>query len=102
MRGAKYPPRCAALGRAGLGYLLPRLLEEGLGIKLNMVLGYGGGGEKNIAIEKGEVHCRAGTVSADVGPEPTRPWIKKGFFPGLGPASSQRESELTHMPTGLE
>jgi hypothetical protein len=36
-----------------------------------MVLGYGGGGEMNLAIENGEVHCRAGTVSAYVGREPT-------------------------------
>src|SRR5919109_2278696 len=43
MRNATDPPRCAALARAGAGYFLPRLLEEGLGIKIQMVVGYGGG-----------------------------------------------------------
>jgi len=102
MRAAKDPPRCAALARAGLGYLLPRLLEEGLGIKLNMVLGYGGGGEMNLAIEKGEVHCRAGTVSAYVGREPTRTWIRNGFVRGLAQSGAKRYPKLPDVPTVYE
>jgi tripartite-type tricarboxylate transporter receptor subunit TctC len=102
LRAAKDPPRCAALARAGLGYLLPRLLEEGLGVKLTMVLGYGGGGEMNLAIEKGEVHCRAGTVSAYVGREPTRTWIKKGFVRGLAQSGAKRYEKLPDVPTVYE
>ena len=102
LRGATEPPRCAALARAGLGYFLPRLLEEGLGIKLNMVLGYGGGGEMNMAIEKGEVHCRAGTVSAYVGREPTRTWIKTGFVRALVQSGDQRYAKLPDVPTIYE
>ncbi|HEY7217445.1 MAG TPA: tripartite tricarboxylate transporter substrate-binding protein, partial [Candidatus Binatia bacterium] len=102
LRSAKEPPRCAALARAGLGYLLPRLLEEGLGIKLNMVLGYGGGGDMNLAIEKGEVHCRAGTVSAFVGREPTRTWIKNGFVRGLVQSGAKRYPKLSDVPTVYE
>ncbi len=102
LRAAKDPPRCAALARAGLGYLLPRLLEEGLGVKLNMVLGYGGGGEMNLAIERGEVHCRAGTVSAYVGREPTRTWIKKGFVRGLAQSGAKRYAKLPEVPTVYE
>ena len=102
LRNAKEPPRCAALARAGLGYLLPRLLEEGLGIKLNMALGYGGGGEMNLAIEKGEVHCRAGTVSAYVGREPTRAWIKNGFVRGLVQSGAKRYPKLPDVPTVYE
>lgn len=102
LRAAKEPPRCAALARAGLGYLLPRLLEEGVGIKLNMVLGYGGGGDMNLAIEKGEVQCRAGTVSAFVGREPTRTWIKKGFVRGLVQSGTKRYSKLPDVPTVYE
>jgi tripartite-type tricarboxylate transporter receptor subunit TctC len=102
LRNAKDPPRCAALARAGLGYLLPRLLEEGIGLKLNMVLGYGGGGEMNLAIEKGEVQCRAGTVSAYVGREPTRTWIKKGFVRALTQSGTKRYSKLADVPTVYE
>ena len=102
LRTAAEPPRCAALARAGLGYFLPKLLEEGLGVKLNMVLGYGGGGEMNLAIEKGEVHCRAGTVSAYVGREPTRTWIKSGFVRALVQSGEKRYPKLPDVPTIYE
>jgi tripartite-type tricarboxylate transporter receptor subunit TctC len=102
MRNASDPPRCAALARAGLGYLLPRLLEEGLGLKFHMVLGYGGGGEMNLAIEKGEVQCRAGTVSAYVGREPTRTWIKNGFVRALAQSGAKRYPKLSDVPTVYE
>jgi tripartite-type tricarboxylate transporter receptor subunit TctC len=102
MRNAADPPRCAALARAGLGYLLPRLLEEGIGLKFHMVVGYGGGGEMNLAIEKGEVQCRAGTVSAYVGREPTRTWIKKGFVRALVQSGAKRYSKLPDVPTAYE
>ena len=102
LRNAAEPPRCAALARAGLGYFLPKLLEEGLGVKLHMVLGYGGGGEMNLAIEKGEVHCRAGTVSAFVGREPTRTWVKSGFVRALVQSGAQRYPKLPDVPTIYE
>jgi tripartite-type tricarboxylate transporter receptor subunit TctC len=102
MRNATEPPRCAALARAGLGYFLPKLLEEGLGVKLHMVLGYGGGGEMNLAIEKGEVQCRAGTVSAYVGREPTRTWIKSGFVRALVQSGTKRYPKLPDVPTLYE
>jgi tripartite-type tricarboxylate transporter receptor subunit TctC len=102
LRKASEPPRCAALARSGLGYFLPKLLEEGLGVKLHMVLGYGGGGEMNLAIEKGEVHCRAGTVSAYVGREPTRSWIKTGFVRALVQSGDTRYAKLPEVPTLYE
>jgi len=102
LRNAPEPPRCAALARAGLGYFLPRLLDEALGIKLNMVLGYGGGGEMNLAIEKNEVQCRAGTVSAYVGREPTRTWMKNGFVHALVQSGEQRYAKLPDVPTIYE
>ena len=102
MRNAAEPPRCAATARAGLAYFLPKLLEEGLGIKINMVLGYGGGGEMNLAMEKGEIHCRAGTVSAYVAREPTRTWIKKGFVRALVQSGAKRHAKLPDVPTFYE
>ncbi len=102
MRDSAEPPRCSATARAGLAYFLPKLLEDALGIKINMVLGYGGGGEMNLAIEKNEVHCRAGTVSAYVGREPTRTWIKNGFVRALVQSGAKRDSKLADVPTFYE
>jgi tripartite-type tricarboxylate transporter receptor subunit TctC len=102
IRKAAEPPRCAALARNGLGYFLQRILEEGIGTKFHMVLGYGGGGEMNLAIEKGEVQCRAGTVSAYVGREPTRTWIKNGFVRALAQSGATRYPKLPDVPTVYE
>jgi tripartite-type tricarboxylate transporter receptor subunit TctC len=102
IRKAKEPPRCSATGRSGLAYFLPRLVEEAVGLKINMVIGYGGGGEMNLAIEKGEVHCRAGTVSAYVSREPTSTWIKTGFVRALVQSGATRHSKLPDVPTLYE
>jgi tripartite-type tricarboxylate transporter receptor subunit TctC len=99
IRKAKEPPRCAATGRSTLAYFLPRLLEEALGLKINMVVGYGGGGEMNLAMEKGEIHCRAGTVSAYVDREPTRTWIKNGVVRALVHSGTIRYPKLPDVPT---
>jgi tripartite-type tricarboxylate transporter receptor subunit TctC len=102
LRKAPEAPRCAATGRSGAGYFLPRLVEEGLGIKIQMVVGYGGGGDMNLAMEKGEVQCRAGTVSAYVGREPTRTWAAKGFTRALVQSGAKRYAKLPDVPTLYE
>jgi tripartite-type tricarboxylate transporter receptor subunit TctC len=56
----------------------------------------------NLAIEKGEAHCRAGTVSAYVGREPTRTWIKNGFVRALVQSGTKRYAKLPDVPTLYE
>jgi tripartite-type tricarboxylate transporter receptor subunit TctC len=102
LRKAPESPKCAATGRSGAGYFLPKLLEEAFGLKIQMVVGYGGGGDMNLAMEKGEVQCRAGTVSAYVGREPTRTWIKTGFVRALVQSGTKRYSKLPDVPTIYE
>ena len=102
LRKAPEPPKCAATGRSGAGYFLPKLLEEGLGLKVQMVVGYGGGGDMNLAMEKGEVQCRAGTVSAYVGREPTRTWAANGFTRALVQSGTKRYPKLPDVPTIYE
>ncbi len=102
LRTAPEPPRCAATGRSGAGYFLPKLLEEGIGLKIQMVVGYGGGDDMNLAMEKGEVQCRAGTVSAYVGREPTRTWAATGFTRALVQSGTKRYPKLPDVPTIYE
>ena len=58
---------------------MPKFLDEGLGIKFNIVTGYPGGGEIDLGIERGELHCRNLTISTYFAREPFLTWHKKGF-----------------------
>jgi tripartite-type tricarboxylate transporter receptor subunit TctC len=99
---ASSPARCAATGRATAGHFFPKLIEEALGAKFTMVVGYGGGGDMDLAIEKGEVHCRAGTVSAFVVREPTRTWYKNNYVRPLVQSGLTRDKRLPDVPTIYE
>jgi hypothetical protein len=75
----KEPPKCGGSGTATSDYLLSKVLEDSLGAKFNTVLGYAGGTEIDIAVEKNEVVCRAHSMAAHFGREPFDTWHKKGF-----------------------
>ncbi|MCZ6623621.1 MAG: tripartite tricarboxylate transporter substrate-binding protein [Deltaproteobacteria bacterium] len=79
IKNASTPPKCGSTGRANSGYLIPALLEKAMGIKFKMVLGYKGGRQIDLAVERGEVVCRAMSISAHFGREPFLSWHKKGF-----------------------
>ena len=67
IRQASAPPKCGTTGAGTPGHYFPRLLEEVLALKFNLVAGYPGANDIDLAIEKGEVQCRAGTTSAFFG-----------------------------------
>jgi tripartite-type tricarboxylate transporter receptor subunit TctC len=99
---AKEPPKCGATGTASSDYILSRVLEESVGAKFNTVLGYAGGTEIDIAVEKGEVVCRAHSTSAHYGREPFDTWHKKGFDRHILQTSRKRDSRAADVPTILE
>ena len=47
--------------------------------KINSVSGYQGGSDADLAVEKGEIVCRAHTLASHFGREPFNSWHKKGF-----------------------
>ncbi len=53
IRKATTPPKCGSTGTAGTDYILARLLEDTLGLKIDTVLGYPGGSEIDLAGGKG-------------------------------------------------
>jgi tripartite-type tricarboxylate transporter receptor subunit TctC len=96
---AKEPPKCGETGTTSSGYLLTRIVDEVLGGKLNMVLGYPGGAEIDLAVEKGEVVCRGMSIDPYFGREPFISWGKKGFVRLLLQTGSKRDARAKEIPT---
>lgn len=99
IRNATVPPKCGTTGAGTPGHYFPRLLEEVLGLKIDLVTGYPGASEIDLAIEKGEVQCRGGTTSAFFGREPGRTWAKTGFVRILVIGGSKRDARAPDAPT---
>ena len=96
---AKEPPKCGSTGTASTDYILSKILEDTVGAKFNSVLGYAGGSEIDIAVEKGEVVCRAHSLSAHFGREPFDSWHKKNFDRHLVQTARKRDSNAADAPT---
>lgn len=84
------PPRCGTTGTGATGHYFPKLIEDSTGAKFQLVLGYPGNREVEIAIERGEVHCYAITKEAFLR-EPGRGWLKKGFVRALVQGGQKRD-----------
>jgi tripartite-type tricarboxylate transporter receptor subunit TctC len=102
IRRAAEPPRCGGAGTGATGYFVPKILEETLGLKFKTVTGYQSGGEIDIAVERGELHCRAFDIGSFVGRDPTRTWFKNGFVKSLIQTGRQRDARLGDVPTLYE
>ena len=99
VRNAKEPPRCGAQGTSDTAYYLPKLFEETIGTKFNLVQGYPGGPEIDLAVERGEIHCRAFTIEAFLSREPYHTWRKKGFVRNIIQTGKKRDAKLPETPT---
>jgi tripartite-type tricarboxylate transporter receptor subunit TctC len=102
IRKASTPPKCGSTGTAGTDYILARLLEETLGVKIETVLGYPGGSEIDLAVEKGEVQCRGLTAAPFFGREPFITWRKKNFVNVLLYGGQKRDERIPDTPTIYE
>ena len=102
MRAAKEPPKCGTTGSGSFVHQVPKLLEEVLGMKLNLVSGYTGGPDVDLAIERGEVQCRSISVTAFFGREPYIAWGKKGFVRPLAQTGKKRDPALADVRTIYE
>ncbi|HEX2225949.1 MAG TPA: tripartite tricarboxylate transporter substrate-binding protein [Candidatus Binatia bacterium] len=102
VRKAKEPPKCGSTGAGTSGSYLPKLLEETLGTKFAVVAGYQGGGEIDLAVERGELHCRALTIQAYHSREPYHTWRKTGFARILMQTGKSRDPRIADAPTIYE
>jgi tripartite-type tricarboxylate transporter receptor subunit TctC len=102
VRNAAQPPKCGATGTSTSGYYMPKFLDEGLGIKFNIVSGYPGGGEIDLGIERGELQCRNLTISTYFAREPFLTWHKKGFVRPILQTARKRDRLVPDVPTIYE
>jgi hypothetical protein len=102
IRNASTPPKCGSNGITSTGYYLPKLMEETIGTKFDIVLGYQSGQDVDLAVERGEVVCRAFTITAFFAREPFISWRKRGFVNVLMQSGAKRDLRLKDAPTIYE
>jgi tripartite-type tricarboxylate transporter receptor subunit TctC len=99
---AKEPPKCGATGVTGPDSFLPKLLQDTVGAKFAIVTGYPGGTDIDLAVERGEIQCRAFTLEAFFGREPYHTWRKKNFVRHLFQTGGKRDERMPDVPTIAE
>jgi len=98
IRTATTPPKCGATGVTSSAYYMPKLLEDAIGTKFDVVPGYVAGQDIDLAVERGEVQCRAFTVNAFFAREPFITWRKKNFVNVLYQTGSKQDERLKNVP----
>lgn len=96
------PPKCGATGTSSTAYWVPKLLDEVINTKFEVVLGYQAGQDIDLAVERGEVVCRAFTLTAFFAREPFHTWRKKNFVRVLMQTGTRRDKRLPDTPTIYE
>ena len=102
VRQATTAPKCGATGIASTGYYMPKLMEEVLNTKFDIVSGYVSGQDIDLAVERGELQCRAFTITAYFAREPFISWRKRNFTNVLIQTGTQRDSRIKDSPTIYE
>jgi tripartite-type tricarboxylate transporter receptor subunit TctC len=98
VRTATVPPKCGVTGTGNTGYYLPKLLEQTIGAKFQLVTGYEGGASIELAVERGEVQCRAFTIQVFFGREPFNTWRSKNLVRVLVQGGKKRDPRLPETP----
>lgn len=99
---ASTPPKCGATGTVSTAYYIPKLLDQTIGTNFEIVLGYKTGSDIDLAVERGEVICRAFTITAFFAREPFFTWVKKNFVRILVQSGRKRDARLKDVPTTYE
>ncbi len=99
---AKEPPRCGSTGFGSTDYVMSRILEETVGLKINNIIGYPGSSEIALAVERGEVICMGLTITTYFTREPFLSWQKKGFIRFLAQSGRKRDERVPGAPTIYE
>jgi tripartite-type tricarboxylate transporter receptor subunit TctC len=83
-------------GKAAQPYMYPALSNALVGTKFKLVMGYPGTGAMNIAMDRGEVHGRAGSWNSFKGARPD--WIEGDLLANLAVIGPDREPDIPDVP----
>ena len=97
---AKVPPKCGGSGREGSSIVFA--LEDLIGAKFEVVLGYQGGSQTDLAIERAEVICRSMGLGAHFSRQPFTAWHTKEFDRHLVQTGRRRDDRALDTPTIFE
>jgi len=95
-------PKCGATGTSSTAYYVPKLLDEVIGTKFDVVLGYQAGQDIDLAVERNELVCRAFTLTAFFAREPFTSWRKRKFVNVLVQTGKKRDKRIPDVPTIYE
>ena len=90
--------KCGASGTTSTGYYIPKLVNEIFGTKFQIVTGYGGGAELDLAVQRGETQCRATSVSGFTGFGAFRDWRQSGSARVLVQTGRKRDAQADRRP----
>ncbi|HXG53164.1 MAG TPA: tripartite tricarboxylate transporter substrate-binding protein [candidate division Zixibacteria bacterium] len=97
---AKLPPKCGGSGRDSSSIIFA--LRTLIGAKFEVVLGYQGGSQTDLAVQRGEIVCRSMGLGAHFSREPFTEWHRKGFDRHLLQTGMQRDRRAPDVPTLYE
>jgi tripartite-type tricarboxylate transporter receptor subunit TctC len=97
---AKTPPKCGGSGRDSSSVIFA--LEELIGAKFEVVLGYQGGNQTDLAVERGEVVCRTMVLGVHFNRPPFIQWHEKNFDRHLVQMGHKRDERAPDTPTLYE
>jgi tripartite-type tricarboxylate transporter receptor subunit TctC len=99
---AKELPKCGSTGVGSSDYVLSKILDETVGMKVAHVTGYPGSSEIALAMERGEVACMGLTIATYHGREPFLGWLKTKFVRFLAQSGHKRSPRIPDAPTIYE
>ena len=99
---SKDPPKCGSTGVGSSDYVMSKILEETVGMKVGHVTGYPGSSEIALAMERGEVSCMGLTIATYYGREPFLSWLKTKFVRFLAQSGHKRSPRVADAPTIYE
>jgi tripartite-type tricarboxylate transporter receptor subunit TctC len=102
IRRATEGPKCGSTGTGTTSHFLPTLLNDGIGTKFNVVTGYPGGPEIDLAVERNEVQCRAFTIAGWFTGDNYANWRKSNFVRVVVQTHRKRDPRLAGVPTVFE